>query len=132
LRFVPLRRVPGTGQLLFSEGTSLRVRALAAFLTLSGPCSARYLPALFHAGPAHGVHPPRSISTRRAVRPSGRRYPLEVGRTNQLPSQQLRLPRVLGSLRLPRPSFEGTALRTFGPSSGPCSLRMAVSPRSVV
>jgi len=92
LRFVPLRRIPGTGQLLLPEGTSLRVRALAAFLTLSGPYSARYLPALFHAGPAHGVHPSRSISTRRAVRPLGRRFPLEVGRTNQLPSRQPRLP----------------------------------------
>jgi len=40
--------------------------------------------------------------------------------------------RVLESLRSPRPSFEETALRTIGPSSGPCSLRMAVSPRSVV
>jgi hypothetical protein len=84
LRFAPLRRVPGTGQPLLPEGTSLRVRALAAFLTLSGPYSARYLPALFHAGPARGVPPSRPISTRRAVRPSGRRCPPEVGRMHQL------------------------------------------------
>jgi len=57
LRFLPLRRLPGTGQLLILGGTSLQVRALSAFLTLAGPSSARVLPALFHAGPALGVHP---------------------------------------------------------------------------
>jgi hypothetical protein len=57
LRFLPLRRFPDPGQLLLPEGTSFRLRALSAFLTLSGPCSARDLPALFHAGPALGVLP---------------------------------------------------------------------------
>jgi len=107
LRFVPLRRLPGAGQLLASEGTSLRVRSLSAFRTLSGPYSARYLPALFHAGPAHGVHPSGSISTRRAVRPFGRRCPLEVGLSNQLPSRWLRLPRDPGVSEVSWAVFRG-------------------------
>jgi hypothetical protein len=57
LRFLPLRRFPDPGQLLLPEVTSFRLHALSAFLTLSGPCSARDLPALFHAGPALGVLP---------------------------------------------------------------------------
>lgn len=45
LRFRPLRRVPGERQLLIPGATIPRVRALSAFLTLPGPCSARRLPA---------------------------------------------------------------------------------------
>jgi hypothetical protein len=41
--------------------------AFPAFHTLTRPSSAHCLPALFHAGPAHGVHPSGPISTRRAV-----------------------------------------------------------------
>jgi hypothetical protein len=55
LRFSPLRRFPSARQPLTPEATDLRVRALAAFLTLSGPYSAQHLPALFHAGPTLGV-----------------------------------------------------------------------------
>jgi len=62
------------------EATTPRVRALSAFLTLSGPCSTRYLPALFHAGPARGVLPSRVPPARGAARPLGRRCPHVVTR----------------------------------------------------
>jgi hypothetical protein len=77
--FFPLRRLPGSGQPLILEGTSLQVRALSAFRTPSGPFSARDLPALFHAGPALGVRPSGSISTRRADHPLGYRALSRLG-----------------------------------------------------
>jgi len=77
--FFPFDVFPATGSYFFLEGTSLQVRALSAFLTLSGLSSARGLPALFHAGPALGVLPFRVEFTRRADRPLGWSCPLEVG-----------------------------------------------------
>jgi len=77
--FFPFDVFPASGSYLFLEGTSLQVRALSAFLTLSGLSSARGLPALFHAGPALGVFPFRVVFTRRAALPLGRSCPPEVG-----------------------------------------------------
>jgi hypothetical protein len=56
LRFLPLRRLDDDGQPLIPGLTrSLGSVTFSAFLTLSRSSSARHLPALFHAGPAHGV-----------------------------------------------------------------------------
>lgn len=108
--FLPLRRLPGTGQPLTLEGTSLQVRALSAFRTPSGPFSARDLPALFHAGPALGVHPSGSISTRRAVHPLGCRA------LSRLAAQPVFRPGHLGSSRfLGNPGSASTAFRGDGP-----------------
>lgn len=57
LRSLPLRRIPGNGQLeLPGQGfQSLTSVTLSVFLALSGFYSIHYLPALFHAGPAREV-----------------------------------------------------------------------------
>jgi len=69
LRSLPLRRFPDSGQPLTPEGYQPSgYGAFSAFLTLSRPSSARCLPALFHAGPAHGVSPSGPLSpTERAI-----------------------------------------------------------------
>jgi hypothetical protein len=67
---LPLRRFPGSRQPLIPRATNPRVRALPAFLTLSGPCSARDLPALFHAGPVLGVFALQGSSHPRSRTPS--------------------------------------------------------------
>ena len=108
------------------EATNPRVRALSAFLTLSGPYSTRYLPALFHAGTALGVLPSRVHPTRGAARPLGRRCPHVV----------TRLLVTASSRRLPGPS-RGWASFTngilvdatpweSGRTSRPCSPRASV------
>jgi len=79
--------------------TNSQVRALSAFRTLSGLCSARRLPALFHAGPAHGVSPfrddlhPQSRASSRTPLPSCG-WP-----TILAPSRPPRLPRAPGDAR---------------------------------
>jgi hypothetical protein len=78
LRFRPLRRLPGGGQPLLPGVPALGSVASSAFLTLSRPCSARHLPALFHAGAALGVLPFRVDPTRRAECPLGHPCPLVV------------------------------------------------------
>jgi hypothetical protein len=56
MRFFPLRRLDDDGQPLIPGFTRpLGSVTFSAFLTLSRSCSAHHLPALFHAGPAHGV-----------------------------------------------------------------------------
>jgi hypothetical protein len=108
------------------EATNPRVRALSAFLTLSGLYSTRYLPALFHAGPVRGVLPFRVHPTRGAARPLGRRCPPVV----------TRLLVTAPSRRLPGPS-RGWASSTYGilvnaapwesgHTSRPCSPRASV------
>lgn len=57
MRFVPLRRFPGAGQPLVPGKPTPGFGASSAFHTLSRLCSARRLPALFHADPARGVLP---------------------------------------------------------------------------
>jgi hypothetical protein len=78
LRSLPLRRLPGTRQPHYPGGNQPPVVALAAFLTLTGPSSARNLPVLFHTGPVLGVLPSRVRPTRGAARPFERRCPLVV------------------------------------------------------
>lgn len=110
------------------EATNPRVRALSAFLTLSGPYSARNLPALFHAGPVLGVPPSRAHPTRGAVRPLGRRCPPVV-------TQLL----VTASFHLLSGPSRGWDLHAggilvdaapweSGRTSGPCSPRASVPP----
>lgn len=110
------------------EATNPRVRALSAFLTLSGPYSARYLPALFHAGPVRGVLPSKVHPTRGAARPLGRRCPHVV-------TQLL----VTASSRLLSGPSRGWDLHAYGilvdaapwesgRTSGPCSPRASVPP----
>jgi hypothetical protein len=67
LRSLPLRRFPDSGQPHPLRVPAPGPSAFPAFRTLSRPSSARCLPALFHAGPAHGVNPSGPISTRRAL-----------------------------------------------------------------
>jgi hypothetical protein len=56
MRFLPLRRLDDDGQPLIPGVTRPPGSVpFSAFLTLSRFCSAHHLPALFHAGPAHGV-----------------------------------------------------------------------------
>jgi len=122
LRFVPLRRLPGVRQLLIPEATNLRVRALTAFRTLSGPFSARHLPALFHAGPAPGVLPFRVPPPAEPYILVGCRCPLEVGLRL---SWRLDPPDCHGLLVMPtwsRKSFEETLLQPLAPLQGvaPC------------
>lgn len=105
----------------------LQVRALSAFLTLAGLCSARSLPALFHAGPAHGV-----------LTLQGRSPPAELCDLS-VASALLRLAIVRASSRPSGPSgCLGNPCRCRGvcrgddaahecPSSGRCSLRVSVS-----
>lgn len=126
LRSLPLRRLPGTRQLLIPRLPTLEYCALSAFLTLSGPYSTRYLPALFHAGTALGVLPSRVHPTRGAARPLGRRCP------HVLTQLLVTAP----SHRLPSPSrgmdsssygmFVDAAPWETGHTSGPCSPRMSV------
>jgi hypothetical protein len=60
MRFLPLRRIPGTGQPLLPGIPLPGSGASSAFLTLARLSSAQHLPALFHAGPARGVSPFRA------------------------------------------------------------------------
>jgi hypothetical protein len=126
LRFFPLRRLPGIGQPLAPEATSLQVRALAAFLTLSGPFSARRLPALFRAGPVPGVSPFRVPPPAEPCTLVGCRCPPEVGGRRSL---RLDLLHEYGLLVMPQPfrkSFEETLLlppaplQGFAPCEWPC------------
>jgi hypothetical protein len=128
LRFLPLRRLASVRQLLI-RGFHTPVRALSAFLTLSGLCSARRLPALFHAGPALGVScPPGTNPARRAVRPLGRRCPPEVDHRLAFAAQQTPTPsRGWDPTKLPQPLNEEAAVRASSPPTGPCSLRASVS-----
>jgi hypothetical protein len=82
---------------------------------------------LFHAGPAHGVHPSGPISTRRAVRPLGRRCPPEVGESS---GHRLDCHDTYGPVGVSEAAATATrtALRTTSPSSGLCSLRVSASP----
>jgi len=57
LRFLPLRRFSGSRQLLFPGATNLRVNALSAFLTLSGPSSAWTSRPSFRPVPPMGSYP---------------------------------------------------------------------------
>jgi hypothetical protein len=95
--------------------------ASSAFRTLSRLFSARYLPALFHAGPAHGVSPfrvlrrPQSDPLFRASLPSCGLRALFLRRTNRF--------RVCG---LPSGStFSSRSLR-YGVSSGPPHFRASI------
>jgi hypothetical protein len=60
-----------------------RPLAPSGFLDLSAPSSASSLPALFHAGSAHGVRPSERCSSRAAVRRLRRRCPPAVATTAQ-------------------------------------------------
>jgi hypothetical protein len=128
LRFVPLRRLVDAGQPLTPEVTSLRVRASSAFRTLSRPFSARHLPALFRAGPAHGVLPFRVRSPpAEQDLPLGGPCPLVVrqspGSSTPAPERSAHLKQVpvtSGNLR-------GAALRATGSTSGPRSLQASAS-----
>jgi hypothetical protein len=129
---LPLRRFPGSGQLLISRGTNPRVRALSAFRTLSGLSSTRSLPALLRAGPALGVSPFRVEFTRRAVRPLGRRCPPGVGLPTSYRPGIRGLVGLLGIPVLVSAARKETAPPPAGPSSGLCSLRVSVSPAGVL
>jgi hypothetical protein len=75
-RFLPLQRFPSHKEPHSPNGSQpAGYVAPSGFLTLSTLCSPHGLPSLFHPGPAHGVNPSRSFSSRGAVRPSGRRIP---------------------------------------------------------
>jgi len=110
-----------------SWGYQPQVRALAAFLTPSGPFSARYLPALFHAGPARGVltlqgrsplAEPCDLSAAAAL------LGLTVVIVPSRPPGPLREP---GGSRF-RPGRLSRRRRAHGsPSSGLCSLRASLS-----
>jgi hypothetical protein len=76
--FFPFNVFPIQGRRFIGPASTPDPDPLPAFHTPSGVCSAPNLPALFHAGPVHGVFPPGSISTRRAVHPFGCRCPLAV------------------------------------------------------
>jgi len=103
-------------------GYQPQVRALSAFLTLSGPCSARSLPALFHAGPALGVHSlqgrsppaePCDLSAASAL------LGLTVVKASSRPPGRWNL---LGETLRAGSSFEETTLLTTAPLQGfaPC------------
>jgi len=111
------------------KGTSPQVRALSAFLTLSGPFPPGTCRPVFVPVPPLGFHPSGSISTRRAVRPLGRRCPPGVGQSDARRIDCLgcvRFRRTLG-VRDRAPA----SLKT-GPSSGLCSLRASVSPGELI
>jgi hypothetical protein len=107
-------------------GYQPQVRALSAFLTLSGPYSASHLPALFHAGPALGVSPFEAKSTRRAVRPLERPYPHAVHVQLGHHSNPLGPTSHQGTCQS-KWAVNEAALRAFCATSGLCSLRASVS-----
>jgi hypothetical protein len=80
VRFRPLQRVTirGSGTKV-AEHPRLDRPPPAGFLNLLASSSAPNLPALFHAGSAHGVHPSELCSFRAAARRLRRRCPLVVG-----------------------------------------------------
>lgn len=79
LRFGPLQRFSDPGSGLMDRSCLARPACVSRF---SQPPDAfirpQILPALFHAGYAHGVHPSELYSSRTAVRRLRRRYPLAV------------------------------------------------------
>jgi hypothetical protein len=70
MRFAPLQRLPARGSGLFSRACLTRPPAPPGFLNLLTPRSAPCLPALFHAGSAHGVAPFRAFLLSRGRTPS--------------------------------------------------------------
>jgi hypothetical protein len=79
LRFLPLQRFPAQGSGLNGRACLTRPPAPSGFLNLLTLHSALSLPALFHAGSAHGVRPSELCSSRAAVRCLQRRFPPGVG-----------------------------------------------------
>jgi len=122
----PLRRVPDRGQPLVRRvANSAGSGASSAFRTLSRLSSDHDLPALFHAGPAHGVHPSGFRTGCRAWSPLRCSCPLGVAsRMNPLPPEPLARTRWNGI----SPTFlmkEGSNPSENSPS-GLCSLQPAV------
>jgi hypothetical protein len=70
LGFGPLQRLPDGGQPPVPGNPSPQLVASSGFRDLLTPCSAHHLPALFHAGPAPGVHPSEHCSSPRSRTPS--------------------------------------------------------------
>jgi hypothetical protein len=70
MRFAPLQRLPTRGSGSFGRACLTRPPAPAGFLNLLAPFSATCLPALFHAGSAHGVAPFRALLLPRGRTPS--------------------------------------------------------------
>ena len=78
-RFVPLQRLASLAEPHTPDGSQTTgYVAPSGFLTLSTLCSPRDLLGLFHPSSALGVYPSRPYSLLGAVRPLGRRIPLEV------------------------------------------------------
>jgi hypothetical protein len=116
----PLRRLPDAWQPLIPRGTIPRVRALSAFLTLSGLYSTRHLPALFHAGPALGVAPFKAEIHSRS-RTSSRRSLPSCGLPTVRPPSQVPWRRRVPGRGSSQPWRQMTALRTISPTAGLCS-----------
>jgi hypothetical protein len=70
LEFAPLQRFPTWSSGMIGRPCLARPPASSGFLNLLTPSSAPRLPALFHAGSAHGVRPTKLSSSRAACAPS--------------------------------------------------------------
>jgi hypothetical protein len=79
LRFFPLQRFPVWSSGLMLEPSTAQAPASPGFLNLLTRSSAPYLPALFHAGSAHGVSPSELCSSCVAARRCRRPSPRDVG-----------------------------------------------------